>query len=161
MPKLIKNLAIIEDAFSIKETLECPLPSGNVLVSLGEWKTDKARLMEQPQQIGVWLKSSDEPAELEDDLASLSIIAVHFPTFADGRGYSIARLLRERYNYRGEIRAIGDVLRDQLFYMKRCGFDAFAVREDRDIENALQGLTDFSEVYQTSIEQPLPLFKRR
>ncbi|MBF2963171.1 DUF934 domain-containing protein [Pseudomonas aeruginosa] len=72
-----------------------------------------------------------------------------------------ARLLRERYGYKGEIRAIGDVLRDQLFFMRRCGFDAYAIRADRSPEDALASLDDFSEVYQTSVEQPLPLFRRR
>ena len=86
---------------------------------------------------------------------------MNFPKFADGRGYSIARLLRERYAYRGEIRAIGDVLQDQLFFMKRCGIDAYAVRADKDIEAALTGLRDFSEAYQAAVDQPQPLFRRR
>lgn len=89
------------------------------------------------------------------------MIAVNFPAFTDGRGFSSARLLRERYGYKGEIRAIGDVLRDQLFFMRRCGFDAYAIRADRSPEDALVSLDDFSEVYQTSVEQPLPLFRRR
>ncbi len=161
MPKLIKNLSIVDDAFSIKQTPECPFPSSNVLVSLQEWKSHKNELSQQPQQVGVWLNSDEEPEELVDDIQSLQVIAINFPTFADGRGYSIARLLRERYGYTGELRAIGDVLRDQLFYMSRCGFDTFSVREDRDINDALEGLSDFSEVYQTSTEQPKPLFRRR
>jgi uncharacterized protein (DUF934 family) len=86
---------------------------------------------------------------------------VHFPTFTDGRGYSTARLLRERYGYRGELRAVGDVLRDQLFYLSRVGFDAFALRQDQDAEGALASLADFSESYQASVERPQPLFRRR
>jgi uncharacterized protein (DUF934 family) len=86
---------------------------------------------------------------------------VNFPKFADGRGYSTARLLRERYGYHGEIRAIGDVLHDQLFFMKRCGFDAYAVRADKDIEAALAGFDDFSDAYQAAVDQPQPLFRRR
>ena len=81
------------------------------------------------------------------------MVAVDFPKFADGRGYSIAYNLRARLGYTGELRAIGDVLRDQLFYMQRVGFDAFAVREDKNIHDALKGLTDFSEVYQASWDQ--------
>ena len=98
---------------------------------------------------------------IADDLAHFAVIGVNFPKFADGRGYSSARLLRERYGYRGEIRAIGDVLQDQLFYMKRCGIDAFAVREDKDIEAALAGLNVFSDAYQAAVDQPQPLFRRR
>ena len=72
-----------------------------------------------------------------------------------------ARLLRDRYGYTGEVRAIGDVLRDQLFFMQRCGFDAFVIREDRSAEDALQSLKDFSETYQAATDQPQPLFRRR
>ena len=76
------------------------------------------------------------------------------------RGYSFAALLRARFGYRGELRAIGDIWQDQLFYLKRCGFDAFAVRTDKNIEDALRGLNDFSETYQTAVDQPLPLYRR-
>jgi uncharacterized protein (DUF934 family) len=105
--------------------------------------------------------ASDERAEaLKDDLSAFPLIAIDFPTFADGRGYSIAYQLRTRLGYAGELRAIGDVLRDQLFYMARVGFNAFATREDRSIEDALKGLTDFSETYQTAWDQKTPLFRR-
>ena len=86
---------------------------------------------------------------------------MNFPKFTDGRGYTTARLLRERYAYRGEIRAIGDVLRDQLFSYQRVGFDAFALRADKDPVDALKAFEEFSEVYQASTDQPLPLFRRR
>ncbi|MGA9665176.1 MAG: DUF934 domain-containing protein, partial [Gallionella sp.] len=89
-----------------------------------------------------------------------SVIAVDFPKFADGRGYSIARLLRTRLGYRGELRAIGDVLRDQMFYMQRVGFDAFAARTDKDIGDARRGLSDFTFSYQASSDERLPLFRR-
>ena len=88
------------------------------------------------------------------------MLAVDFPKFSDGRGYSIAYNIRSRLGYTGEVRAIGDVLRDQLFYMHRVGFNAFATREDRSIQDALKGLTDFSETYQTSWDEKNPLFRR-
>jgi hypothetical protein len=87
------------------------------------------------------------------------VIGVNFPKFTDGRSYSSARLLRERYGYAGEIRAIGDVLQDQLFYMRRCGIDAYALRADKDIDKALAGLRVFSETYQAAADQPQPLFR--
>ncbi|HEY6240935.1 MAG TPA: DUF934 domain-containing protein, partial [Burkholderiales bacterium] len=89
------------------------------------------------------------------------LIAVNFPKFGDGRGYSIARLLRERYGFRGELRAIGDVLHDHLFFMEQCGFDAFALREDQDAQEALSVFGTFSDAYQTSVQRPVPLFRRR
>jgi len=86
---------------------------------------------------------------------------VNFSAFGDGRGYSIARLLRERYGWRGELRAIGVVVRDHLFFMAGCGFDAFMLREDQDAAEALTAFGDFSDAYQASVERPLPLFRRR
>ena len=91
----------------------------------------------------------------------LRVIAVEFPQFTDGRGYSIARLLRERYRYTGELRAVGDVLRDQLYLMAECGFDAFALREDRDANDALAGLRDFSGLYAATTRDAQPRFRRR
>jgi uncharacterized protein (DUF934 family) len=86
---------------------------------------------------------------------------VHFPKVTDGRGHSSARLLRERYGYRGELRAVGEVTRDQLFYLQRCGFDSFALRADQHAADALDGLSDFDDSYQAAADQPLPLFRRR
>jgi uncharacterized protein (DUF934 family) len=92
---------------------------------------------------------------------NLEVIALSFPIFSDGRSYTSARELRSNLGYKGEIRAIGDVLRDQLFYMSRCGFDAFLMREDQNLEGALAAFNDFSEGYQASVDKPIPLFRRR
>ena len=109
----------------------------------------------------VRLEPHDDPAVLAGRLDTLARIEVHFPTVTDGRGYSTARLLRERLGYRGELRAVGDVQRDQLFYLSRVGFDAFLLRDGEDAERALAALRDFSEAYQASVERPQPLFRRR
>jgi len=107
------------------------------------------------------LEPHDDPAALADRLGGAARVEVNFPKFTDGRGYSIARLLRERYGYAGELRAVGDVQRDQLYYLARVGFDAFLLREGEDAEGALAALGEFSEAYQSSVERPLPLFRRR
>ena len=170
MTRIIKNRAVVEDNWSVLRLAEgetadtIALPQGPVLVPLSVWHARKSALLAASSPaapVGVWLAAGEGPESLADDLAQLSVIAVDFPKFTDGRGYSAARLLRERYGYQGEIRAIGDVLRDQLFFMQRCGFDAFAVRPDRDPYDALKGLSDFSVTYQTGVDQPLPLFRRR
>ncbi len=141
------------------------LPAGKVIVPLKVWLAQRAaltrRIASLSQPIGVWLDAHEDPALLADTIGQFAIIAVNFPKFADGRGYSIAALLRGRYGFKGELRAIGDVLRDQLFFMQRVGFNAFAVRGDKDIHDAVNALTDFSETYQGAVDQPLPLFKRR
>jgi len=136
------------------------LPNGKLIVPLNVWLAQTDAVTERNQPFGIWLDSNQDPANIGDAVDSFAVIAVNFPKFADGRGYSIAALLRTRYGYTGELRAIGDVLRDQLFYMQRVGFNAFAVRADKDIHDAVEALSDFSETYQGSVNQPLPLFKR-
>lgn len=167
MPKIIKNDRIVDDAWQVLklgegETAEsAPLPDAPTLFPLSVWLARKNELLARIATTGVWLDSNEGPEALADDLERLAVIGVNFPKFADGRGYSTARLLRERYGYSGEIRAIGDVLQDQLFFMRRCGFDAYAVRADKDIEAALAGLSTFSDAYQAAVDQPQPLFRRR
>jgi uncharacterized protein (DUF934 family) len=118
-------------------------------------------LFSRAGRTGVVLEPHEDPAALAATLERLSLIEIRFPKFGDGRGYSIARLLRERYGYRGELRAVGDVLRDQLLFMKRSGFDSFTLREDQDPDEALAAFGELSEQYQSSNTQPQPLFRRR
>jgi uncharacterized protein (DUF934 family) len=125
-----------------------------------------AAALAQPQRVrgaapaGIWLAPTDEPAQAVPLFDSIELIAVRFPVFGDGRGYSTAALLRNRHGWRGELRAVGDVLRDQLFFMKRVGFDSFALRADRNIEEAVASLADFSDSYQGSVDPVLPPFRR-
>jgi uncharacterized protein (DUF934 family) len=135
--------------------------NGDVIVPLAAWRASREALIARPGCIGVWLAGEDEPGDIAADFAHLQVIAVRFATFVDGRGYTTARLLRERYGWRGELRAIGDIQRDQLFYLARCGFDTFALREGEDVDTALTAFGDFSESYQTSVERPYQLFRRR
>jgi uncharacterized protein (DUF934 family) len=107
------------------------------------------------------LEPTDDPAAFVDRLANVARVEVHFPKFGDGRGFTLARLLRERYGYRGELRAVGHVVRDHLYYMESCGFDAYELKDGEDPEEALAAFDDFSEAYQASTTRPLPLFRRR
>ena len=165
MREIIKDKQVVQDDWTILrlqegETAEnVGIPAGKVIVPLKVWQSQRA-LIGARSDLGVWLASDERPEDLQDDVGALPVIAVDFPKFADGRGYSIAYNLRARLDYKGELRAIGDVLRDQLFYMQRVGFNAFATRPDRNIHDALKGLTDFSDSYQTSWDQKNPLFRR-
>lgn len=109
----------------------------------------------------IWISPNDDFESSTDWLDQMELIAVDFPSFRDGRGYSIAYLLRTRYGWKGELRAIGDVLRDQLNYMRRCGFDVFVLRPDKDIQSALKSFNHYSVQYQGGVDEPLPLFRRR
>ena len=135
MSRLIKNNRIVDDAWTrlVLTEGEAPesvaLPNASVIFPLAVWQAQRAAILARPHEVGVWLDSHEGPETIADNLAHFAVIGVNFPKFADGRGYSTARLLRERFAYTGEIRALGDVLQDQLFLLKRCGFDAFAVRQ--------------------------------
>lgn len=164
MQQIIKGNQVVEDAWQLlpKDTNTDDLTNtGNIIVPLALWLEHAHALKARDGGLGVWLDADEEAEVIADDLQHFQVIALNFPVFSDGRNYSNARLLRDRYAYEGELRAIGDVLRDQLFFMHRCGFDAYALREDHDPHAALASLNDFSEVYQASTDQPLPLFRRR
>lgn len=164
MQRIIKNGQVIDETWHLLPkdvTLEGLSNCDDLIVPLQLWLDHAHALKVRDGGLGVWLDANEAVEEIADDLEHFQVVALNFPAFTDGRHYSSARLLRERYSYKGEIRAIGDVLRDQLFYMRRCGFDAFAVRPDRDPYEALEGLKDFSVSYQAAADEPLPLFRRR
>jgi len=162
---IIKNNTVVADDWRILRLNEqdapdsVSVPSGKVIVPLKVWQAQRDTLKTRAE-LGVWLESSETAEDLQGDIARFQVIAVDFPRFADGRGYSIAYHLRERLGYQGELRAIGEVLRDQMFYLQRVGFDAFVPRPDKDIHEVLKGLSDFSETYQASVDQKVPLFRR-
>lgn len=165
MPKIIKDKAIVSDDWSLLKLTDdvapesAVVPTGKQVVPLKVWLAQQSHLAAR-SDIGVWFASDECAEDLGTAVTTLPLIAIDFPSFTDGRGYSIAYQLRARLGFEGELRAIGDVLRDQLFYMQRVGFNAFATRADRSIEDALKGLTDFSDAYQTSWDQKTPLFRR-
>lgn len=167
MSKLIKDGHILENTWPLlakpegeltAETLS--VPNSQVLVPYSVWQAQPA--LAQRTDIGVWL-DSDETADLIGAEANrFSVIGLNFPLFMDGRAFSTARLLRERYGFTGELRAVGHFIRDQLCYLRRCGVNAFAFHNpDENLEEALKSLNDFNEYYQASVDQPLPLFRRR
>ena len=166
MATLIKERRIVADSWRLlKRGPKGELPEvparGDVIVPLALWLERREELLAYPDKLGVWLDANEGPEALAGDVQRFALIAVNFPKFGDGRGFSIARLLRERYGYQGELRAVGQVGRDHLYYLESCGFDAFLLRDGEDPEEALAAFDDFSESYQASVKQPIPLFRRR
>ncbi|MDH5534368.1 MAG: DUF934 domain-containing protein [Betaproteobacteria bacterium] len=166
MAIIIKMRELVQDNWRLLEGgADGALPEvpadGDIIVPLALWQARRDKLLAHPGRVGLWLDSHEGPEAVADDLAGFGLIAINFPKFTDGRGYTMARLLRDRYGYRGELRAIGDVQRDQLHYLARCGFDAFALKDGQDGRAALSAFADFSEAYQNSVERPQPLFRRR
>jgi uncharacterized protein (DUF934 family) len=168
MAQLIKNRTATLDTWKTLELVEgetlenVELPTGDVIFPLAVWQARKAEIISCHKRIGLLIQSNERIEDVADDLDYFVIIAVNFPKFVDGRGYSTAALLRQRYHYQGEIRAVGDVLHDQLFYMQRVGFDSYALKDGKDVVYALQkGFTTFGETYQAATDQPQPYFRRR
>ncbi|TQV81289.1 DUF934 domain-containing protein [Exilibacterium tricleocarpae] len=160
MPNLIKNGAIVTDDWTLLDADATDIPAGKVIAPLALWQA-RREMLEQRDHLGVWLDTDETADQLGADAQTLSLIAVNFPGFMDGRGFTTGRLLRERYGFSGELRAVGHFMRDQLCYLKRCGFTAFHFAEPVDLDAALQSLDDFTEYYQAGTDQPLPLFRRR
>jgi len=167
MPRLIKNRQIVEDDWLLLKEADNDklqeLAASDLIIPLQSWLDWQFRevLAERSGRIAVWLDSHELPSQLGDSLHDLEMIALNFPVFRDGRPFSSARELRQNLNFEGDIRAVGDVLRDQVFYMRRCGFTEFTMRDDQNLEQALTAFDDFHEGYQSSVDRPLPLFRRR
>lgn len=159
--KMIKDGAVIENSWQLVTASDDNLSVliGQVIVPLTIWQAQAE--LQQREDIGVWLSNDTDLSQISEAITGLPVIAIDFPVFMDGRGFSLARLLRERYGYTGEIRAIGHIIRDQLCYLKRCGFNAFTFDDSVDVDAALASLNDFTEAYQTSVDMPQPLFRRR
>jgi uncharacterized protein (DUF934 family) len=163
MPALIKNHAIVNNTYARIDAVDghLSLPMQDVLVTLATWQQHKAQLLAHPFNKGVLLAPDEFAETLAADCHQLNLIAIHFPAFADGRGYSTAYLLRTRYGYQGELRAVGDVFKDTLFYQRRVGFDAHELIDGHDAEVALKGLADFAESYQHSADNKASIYCRR
>ena len=164
MQRIIKNGQLIDESWHLlpkDAKLDGISNCDDLIVPLALWVEHSTALKARDGGLGVWLDAGEEIEEIAGQLDCFQVIALNFPAFTDGRHCSTAYLLRTRYGYTGEVRAIGDVLRDQLFSYLRVGFDAFALREDKDPLDALNAFAEFREVYQASSDQPQPLFRRR
>ena len=158
---LIKHAQPTADAF-LHVADDAPLPAeGAIIVGLARWQEDRGLIEPRNAPVGVRLKPSDPVEQLSGDLDRLSVVALEFPKFNDGRAMSQARLLRQRYGYRGEIRATGKVLRDLLLFMHRCGFDAFEVADNVTEEIVAKSLGEFSVFYQPAADGEASAIERR
>ena len=158
---LIKDRQEIADPFiRVADDAEIPA-SGPLLVTLAVWQDHWEQLVRRKDPIGVQLASDEHPDIIADDVDQLALIALEFPTFRDGRAYSYARLIRDRYGFTGELRAVGDVLPDQLHYMERVGFNEFELSGEHGLEDYLRADKDFSVWYQSSNDNRLSAIRRR
>lgn len=168
MTSIIKNGAIVQDEWTTLQLAEgetpeaVALPAGKVIFPLPVWQSRKAEILARNEPVGLLIEPNERVEEVAADLDHFAVVAVNFTKFVHGQGFSTASLLRQRYGYQGEVRAVGDVVHDTLFYMKRVGFDAFALKEDKSAEYAVKkGFSTFSDSYQAATDQPQPYFRRR
>lgn len=158
---LIKDGKIARDTWT-EASADAPLPEAEALLVPYEiWKENRDDLLARNIRIGVRLTADQPPHLIADDLNRLDLVALEFPTFKDGRAYSYARLLRDRYGYTKELRAVGNVLRDQFAFMQRCGFDAYEVADACLADAWAQAQSEISEVYQPATDRRRPIAARR
>jgi uncharacterized protein (DUF934 family) len=158
---LVKAGKIVEDQY-VRVEDDAPLPDGvPVLLTAARFLADARELAERDAPVGVIWPNDRRVAELAPFVDRLALIALIFPKFKDGRAYSQARLLRERHGFRGELRAAGEVLRDQFQFLLRSGFDAFEVKKPADVVAFAQAAARFSVFYQPSADGRLPALRRR
>jgi uncharacterized protein (DUF934 family) len=153
---LIKDGRVVPDPWSsIDDEEELPATEA-VIVTLTRYRAEAQALLARGAPVGVRLKSSELAHEIGPDAGQLGLIALEFQTFRDGRPYSTARLLRQRWGFAGELRAVGDVLRDQFLFMQRCGFDAFEVADEKAVEGWRRAMAEFTVFYQAAADGRLP-----
>ena len=159
MPKLIKGADIVNDDWHFVANDDDSRPAGKLILPMAAWLSQDSETRRAGDS-APWIDAGEEFEENLGELMESPLIAVHFPTFMDGRGFSTAEILR-RNGYQGELRALGYLIQDQLFFLRRCGFDSYQVREGTNLEEAVHSLKDFSVTYQTSADTDSPLFRRR
>jgi uncharacterized protein (DUF934 family) len=164
MPTLIKlqggRMVLANDAFTTVAD-DQDLPPGDVVISLARFQAEGDRLLGEHRSVGVRLEAGEEAEALAYDLPRIAVVALAFPKFRDGRHYSNARLLRERYGYKGEVRAVGDVLREQAQFMVRCGIDAFEPADGSTPDQWAAAAGRFRHVYQRAADARTPAFAER
>jgi uncharacterized protein (DUF934 family) len=149
---LVKNGELFTSSFVDASGAEAVPATGPVIVSLDQWKAQRDNLLKRGTPLGIRLHSDQAPALIAADLEHFAVVALEFPKFRDGRAYSYARLLRERYGFKGELRAVGEVLLEQLFFMLRTGFDVFDIQSADPLKDYRTALADFSVWYQPTAD---------
>ena len=158
---LLRDGLLVDDPWvTVDDGTALPM-DGSAMVNLERWQAHRDELLGRNAPLGIRLKSDQSPALIADDLDRFAVVALEFPVFKDGRAYSYARLLRERYGYRGEVRAVGEVLRDQFLFMLRCGFDAVEVKDENAAGQWREAVSEISVVYQPAADSHTPVWALR
>jgi len=158
---LLKSGQIVEDTWLNIDDEQAVPATGDVIVSLERWLSEDDTLKSRDGKTGLRLKNDQSPAQVADDLDAFNTVVLEFPKYTDGRAYSAARLLRDRYGFQGEVRASGDVLIDQFGMMQRCGFNAYEVRDDANVSAWQEAEKRISAHYQPAADGVQAIWAKR
>lgn len=158
---LLKKGAVVANPFTDVSQDESISANGALIVSLAQWQEQREALAAREDKLGIILRSDEKPELIAADLKYFDVVALDFPAFGDGRAYSSARLLRDRYQYNGEIRAVGDVLLEQLHFMNRVGFDAYEIASENALKDWEVAAADISVWYQPTGDGRTPVVQLR
>ena len=158
---LLKGQKIVPDQWSRVDELDDPLEIDHPIITLGSWRKHEEQLTHLNTPLGIVLESEESPILISNVLSRFSLVALNFPKLSDGRGFSYARLLRERFNFVREVRAVGDIRRDQYLFLLRCGFDAFEIDDSSDLSGWHEAAREVSVFYQPSSDRAPWVARRR
>ena len=158
---LLKRQEIVPDQWSRVDELDDPLEIDHPIITLGSWRKHEEQLTHLNTPLGIVLESEESPILISNVLSRFSLVALNFPKLSDGRGFSYARLLRERFNFVGEVRAVGEIRRDQYLFLLRCGFDAFEIDDSGDLSGWHEAAREVSVFYQPSSDRAPWVARRR
>jgi uncharacterized protein (DUF934 family) len=165
MPTLIRwadgRAELAEDPFTTVIDDMAGIPPGDVIISMSRFQIEGERLLGEGRKVGVRVEADQAVEDLAYDLPRIAVVALVIPNYRRGQAYSSAMLLRERLSFKGQVRAVGDVLREQARFMVRCGFDAFEPADGSTPEQWTHVVTRFRHVYQTAADHARPAYEER
>jgi len=163
MTAILRDGAIAADDWLVIEDdrTEAASAGGKVIVTLARWRAERQELLAAHSAVGVLVPNTADIEAVYPEIADRALIALQFPTFTDGRALSQAVVLRKRLRYRGELRAVGDIIRDLVFWLGRCGFDSIVPRKDQNLEGCRAALDEITVAYQAAADEHTPVWVRR
>jgi len=161
--RILHNSELVEDQWTVLEDGRADLGAGDgrVIVTLARWKEERDSLLAAHAAVGVLVPNTADIEAVFADIEDRPLIVLQFPTFTDGRALSQAVVLRKRLGFRGELRAVGDVIRDLVFWLGRCGFDSIVPRKDQSLEGCREALREITAAYQAAADEHTPVWVRR
>lgn len=161
--RILRNSELVEDEWTVIEDGRADIEAGpgKVIVTLARWRVEREALLRGQAAVGVLVPNTADIEAVFAEIEDRPLIVLQFPTFTDGRALSQAVVLRKRLGFRGELRAAGDVIRDLVFWLGRCGFDSIVPRKDQSLEGCREALTEITVAYQAAVDAHTPVWVRR